>query len=50
MQARIQIPKQVRRGEVIRVRVLIQHPMETGYRLDADGRQIPKNAIRSCST
>ena len=47
MQARIQIPKEVRRGEVIRVRVLIQHPMETGYRLDADGKQVPKNAIRS---
>jgi sulfur-oxidizing protein SoxZ len=47
MPARIQLPKEAKRGEVIRVRVLIQHPMETGYRLDADGKQVPKNAIRS---
>lgn len=49
MLARIQLPKEAKRGEVIRVGVLIQHPMETGYRTDAEGRKIPKNAIRSFS-
>ena len=49
MLARIQLPKEAKRGEVIRVGVLIQHPMETGYRTDAEGRKIPKNAIRSLS-
>ncbi len=49
MLARIQIPRAAKRGEVIRVGVLIQHPMESGYRTDAEGRKIPKNAIRSLS-
>jgi sulfur-oxidizing protein SoxZ len=47
MVARIQIPDNAKRGEVIRIRLLIQHPMETGYRLDADGKKVPKNVIRS---
>jgi len=49
MTARITVPAQARRGEVIRVAVLIQHPMETGYRLDAGNNKIPKNVIRSLS-
>ena len=38
MVARVRVPKDAKRGTVIRVTVLIQHPMETGYRLDADGK------------
>jgi sulfur-oxidizing protein SoxZ len=44
--ARIQLPREAKRGEVIEVRIVIQHPMETGYRLDA-GRRVPRNAIHS---
>ena len=47
MAARIQVPREAKRGEVIRVRLLIQHAMETGYRLGGDGRKVPKNVIRS---
>jgi len=47
MAARVQLPREARRGETIEVRLVIQHPMETGYRLDADNRAVPKNAIRS---
>ena len=47
MAARIQVPSGAKRGEVIRVRLLIQHAMETGYRLGGDGRKVPKNVIRS---
>ena len=47
MVARVHIPEGAKRGEVIRIRLLVQHPMETGYRLDADGRKVPKNVIRS---
>jgi len=47
MAARIQLPKEAKRGEVIRIRILIQHPMETGFRLDTDMKKVPKNAIRS---
>jgi sulfur-oxidizing protein SoxZ len=47
MTARVQVPKQARRGEVIEIRIVIQHVMETGYRLDNFGRAIPKNVINS---
>ena len=45
MVARVQVPPQAKRGEVIEVRVAIQHPMETGFRFDDGGRSIPKNVI-----
>lgn len=47
MAARVQLPKDIRRGQVISVQILVQHPMESGYRLDADNKKVPKNAIRS---
>lgn len=47
MAARVQVPKQARRGEVIEIRIVIQHVMETGYRLDNFGRAIPKNVINN---
>ena len=47
MAARIRLPKDAKRGEVIFVRLLIQHPMETGYRVGADGAKVAKNVIRS---
>ena len=45
--ARIQVPKEARRGEVMTVRVAVQHPMETGFRYDVLGNAIPKNVINT---
>ena len=45
--ARIQVPPETRRGEVMTVRVAVQHPMETGFRYDNMGRPIPKNVINT---
>jgi sulfur-oxidizing protein SoxZ len=45
--ARIQVPASARRGEIVEVRILIQHPMETGFRYDALGRRTPRNAIQT---
>ena len=45
--ARIQLPKEAKRGELVEVRIVIQHPMETGFRRDAAGRRVPRNAIHS---
>jgi sulfur-oxidizing protein SoxZ len=45
--ARIQVPSEVKRGELFMVRVAIQHPMETGFRFDNMGRAIPKNVINT---
>jgi sulfur-oxidizing protein SoxZ len=45
--SRIQVPPRAKRGEVITVRIAIQHPMETGFRFDAMGRAIPKNVVNT---
>ena len=47
MLARIEVPRQARRGEIILLRIAIQHPMETGYRPDNFGRRITKNVINN---
>ena len=41
----ITAPKTARRGELIEVRTLIAHPMETGYRSDASGAILPRNIL-----
>lgn len=43
--ARLRVPPTARRGEVIEIRLLIQHPMENGFRRDPLGRAVPKNVI-----
>lgn len=45
--SRIQLPPQARRGEAVEVRILIQHPMETGFRRDANGQRVARNALHS---
>ena len=42
----ITVPQGARRGEVIEIRTLIAHPMETGYRAGDDGKVLPRNLIR----
>ena len=42
----ITVPAAARRGEVIEIRALINHPMETGYRRDADGKSLARDLIR----
>ena len=42
----IQLPTSARRGDVIEVRVLIAHPMETGYRPGADGQVLARDILR----
>jgi sulfur-oxidizing protein SoxZ len=49
MAARIQIPAKAKKGEIVEIRVLIQHPMETGYRQDDVGHPIKRNVINLLS-
>jgi sulfur-oxidizing protein SoxZ len=44
-QARISIPKTAAKGEVIEIKTLIQHPMETGFRRDLEGKPVPVHII-----
>jgi sulfur-oxidizing protein SoxZ len=45
-QARMQLPSRVQTGELVRARLLVAHPMETGYLQDLNGRTIARNVIR----
>jgi sulfur-oxidizing protein SoxZ len=47
--ALIHMPASARRGETIQMRTLIAHPMESGFRVDADGRVVPRDIIRRFS-
>lgn len=47
--ALITMPKTAKRGEVIEIRTLIAHPMETGYRAGEDGQVAPRNIVRRLS-
>lgn len=42
----INAPSRAKRGDVIEIRTLIAHPMETGLRPGADGKVMPQNLIR----
>lgn len=44
--ALVNVPKTAKRGEVIQVRAMIAHPMETGYRMGPNGANIPRDIIR----
>ena len=47
MPSRLQVFPGFAPGYITRVRVLIQHPMETGFRFDVDGKAVPKNVIHT---
>jgi sulfur-oxidizing protein SoxZ len=44
---RIKLPDSAKAGEVIEIKTLISHVMETGQRKDADGKTIPRSIINS---
>jgi sulfur-oxidizing protein SoxZ len=45
-QALVRVPALARRGEVMEIRVLLQHVMETGFRPGADGQVLPRDIIQ----
>ena len=45
--ARVNVRASVARGKPFEVRIIIRHPMETGYRTDESGKSIPRNVIRT---
>jgi sulfur-oxidizing protein SoxZ len=46
---RVKLPESAKPGEVIEVKTLISHVMETGQRKDADGKTVPRNIINKFS-
>jgi sulfur-oxidizing protein SoxZ len=41
----VRVPAEARRGEVVEVRTLVAHPMETGFRRDSLGQPIPRDIL-----
>ncbi|MGE0723583.1 MAG: thiosulfate oxidation carrier complex protein SoxZ [Alphaproteobacteria bacterium] len=44
---RIRAPRSARRGEVVEIKTLVTHPMESGQRRDAAGKAIPRKILKS---
>lgn len=44
---RVKVPDTIKAGEVIEVKTLISHPMETGQRKGADGDVIPRSIVNA---
>jgi sulfur-oxidizing protein SoxZ len=45
--ALINVPKKAKRGDVIEIKTLMSHIMETGYRHTATGEVVPRDIITS---
>jgi sulfur-oxidizing protein SoxZ len=46
-QALINVPKRAKRGDIIEIKTLMSHVMETGYRRTAEGAVIPRDILTS---
>ena len=42
---RVKLPKDAKKGEVVQIKTLISHVMETGLRKDQAGNTIPRKII-----
>jgi sulfur-oxidizing protein SoxZ len=47
--ALINVPSRAKRGEIIEIKTLMSHIMETGYRHTASGEIVPRDIITSFS-
>ena len=47
VKARVKVQKKASIGEVIEIKTLISHPMHSGRTVDATGKTIPRNIIKS---
>src|SRR3954463_5978789 len=45
-EARIRVPDQIRRGDLITVNAIVSHPMDTGFFRTASGEPIPAYFIK----
>lgn len=44
---RLRIPSQANKGDIIQIKTLVAHPMETGFRKDDNGKPIPRKIINA---
>lgn len=39
------MPDEAKKGEIVDIKAILRHPMETGYRVDRVGKKIPRNIV-----
>ena len=44
---RVQVPRSAAKGEIVKIKALIEHQMETGLRRDSSGEVIPRRSRKS---
>src|SRR4029078_8167529 len=44
---RLPVPTSAKKGEVVEIKTLITHPMETGRRKDSDGKIVPRLIVNA---
>ena len=44
--ALINVPAKAKKGEIVEIKTMMQHPMETGFRPGPDGRLYPRDIIK----
>jgi sulfur-oxidizing protein SoxZ len=47
LRPRVKLPESARAGDIVEIKTLISHIMETGQRRDKDGRPIPRKIINA---
>lgn len=45
--ARVSMPSEAKKGDIIDIKTLIRHRMETGYRVDSVGKKIPRYIVKT---
>ena len=45
----VNAPKKAKKGEIVEIKALVMHVMETGFRAGTNGRIIPRNIIEHFS-
>jgi len=45
IEPRVRVPKRAKKGDIIEIKTLIKHPMESGERRRKDGSRIPRMII-----
>ncbi len=44
---RVRVPERAAKGEIVEIRAMVEHPMESGFRVDNMGRTIPRHIVES---
>lgn len=44
---RVRLPERAAKGEIIEIRAMVEHPMDSGFRVDNVGRTIPRHIVES---